>query len=168
MTLVLASLATGVALLLVAWVHAEPWQVVLWSCLSGLGGGLVFAMLANVIVDVVPHEQTGTAVGMNANIRLIGGAAGTALASTIITAQELPSGSPTEAGYEWGFVFLGLAGLGAAVAALTIPRKAMDELSDAGTTVIQPESITPSAVRLSDLALPAIDVGVGAADEPAR
>lgn len=39
----------------------------------GIGLGLAYAALTSVIVQSVPPSQTGTAIGMNANIRTIGG-----------------------------------------------------------------------------------------------
>ena len=39
----------------------------------GVGFGLVFAAMSNLIVAAVSPAQTGVASGMNANIRTIGG-----------------------------------------------------------------------------------------------
>src|SRR5690606_17879837 len=39
--------------------HAEPWQIVVAMMLIGAGVGLVYAMLAKLIVDAVPREVTG-------------------------------------------------------------------------------------------------------------
>jgi MFS family permease len=122
-TLVQSSVITGAALVLVAFVHDKVWQVIVATCLSGLGSGVVFANLANAIVGAVRPEQTGTAIGMNANIRIIGGAVGSAITVTIVTADLLPSGYPTERGYVLGFLFLALSCFVAAVAAVLIPKK---------------------------------------------
>jgi len=113
-TILLGSAASSVALAVITFVHERIWEVVAASCLSGIGIGLVFANLANAIVDAVPTEQTGVAIGMNANIRTVGGAIGAAVATTIVTADLLPSGYPTERGYMNGFAFM-------AIAALLIP-----------------------------------------------
>lgn len=54
--------------------------------LIGLGIGLTYAQLANVVTRSVPEDKVGASTGMNTNIRNIGGAVGTSLAATIIVA----------------------------------------------------------------------------------
>ncbi|MDG4799678.1 MFS transporter [Micromonospora sp. WMMD980] len=101
--------------------HDTRWQVGLAGGLVGLGIGLAFASMANLIVGNVPASQTGAATGMNANIRTIGGAIGAALASAVITADPQPSGLPREAGFTAGFLLLTGISLAAALAALAVP-----------------------------------------------
>ena len=60
----------------VALVHEETWQISCWMLLQGLGIGCVVSSLAGVVLSSAPPHQTGVASGMNANIRLIGGAIG--------------------------------------------------------------------------------------------
>jgi EmrB/QacA subfamily drug resistance transporter len=119
--LVIGGLLTAVSLVMVAFVHDQPWQMCVAAGLSGLGTGLVFANLANAVVAAVPPEHTGVATGMNANIRTVGGTIGSAVMTSIVTAQTLPSGYPAEQGYINGFGFLALVALGAALAAMLIP-----------------------------------------------
>ncbi|MFC0529927.1 MFS transporter [Phytohabitans kaempferiae] len=121
LTILLGSVATAGALAMTTFVHEAMWEVILASCGSGVGTGLVFANLANAIVDAVPAEQTGTAIGMNANIRILGGAIGAAVSVTIVTADLLPSGYPTEQGYMLGFAFMACAALVAGLGALLLP-----------------------------------------------
>jgi dipeptide/tripeptide permease len=92
------------------------------NAVMGIGVGLVFACLSNLIVAAVPPEQTGVASGMNANIRTIGGSIGAAVMASIVTAQLLPSGLPKESGYTRGFAALMVAMLIAAAVALIIPK----------------------------------------------
>ncbi|NUR41489.1 MAG: MFS transporter, partial [Streptomyces sp.] len=106
--------------LLALW-HDEQWQVALVSALFGLGVGLAFASMANLIVGSVPADQTGAATGMNANIRTIGGSIGAAVTSVLVTGHLQPSGLPYESGYTHGFTLLALLLLGAALAALLVP-----------------------------------------------
>src|ERR1700712_1409536 len=96
----------------------------------GVGVGLVFACLSNLIVAAVPPEQTGVASGMNANIRTIGGSIGAAVMASIVTAQVLPSGLPKESGYTHGFAALMLAMIVAAAVALIIPKVTRGEIED--------------------------------------
>ncbi|WP_020135330.1 MFS transporter [Streptomyces sp. 351MFTsu5.1] len=119
-------LVTGAALGAVAcgflalW-HDERWQIAVVAGLFGLGIGLAFASMANLIVGSVPADQTGAATGMNANIRTIGGSIGAAVTSVLVTGHLQPSGLPYESGYTHGFALLAVLCLAAALAALLVP-----------------------------------------------
>lgn len=121
-----ALLTTGAALgalacgFLTLW-HDEQWQVAVVSGLFGLGIGLAFASMANLIVGSVPAEQTGAATGMNANIRTIGGSIGAALTSVLVTGRLQPSGLPYASGYTHGWALLAVLCLAATGAALLVP-----------------------------------------------
>ncbi|MBV2354876.1 MFS transporter [Streptomyces sp. J2-1] len=121
-----ALLTTGAALgalacaILTLW-HDEQWQIGVVAGVFGLGIGLAFASMANLIVGSVTPEQTGAATGMNANIRTIGGSIGAALTSVLVTGRLQPSGLPHESGYTHGWALLTLLCLGAAGAALLVP-----------------------------------------------
>src|SRR6195952_1849378 len=103
---VAGSLIVALAMAMVAFVHAHPWQLVLANGVMGAGIGLIFACLSNLIVAAVPAEQTGVASGMNANIRTVGGSIGAAVMATIVTARVFPDGLPHESGYTNGFAML--------------------------------------------------------------
>lgn len=124
--LVIGGGITAISLAMIAFVHAEPWQMCLASALSGLGTGLVFANLANAVVAAVPPEHTGVATGMNANIRTVGGTIGSAVMTSVVTVETLPSGYPVEQGYINGFVFLAIVATAAAFAAMLIPAARRD------------------------------------------
>ncbi|CCK25901.1 major facilitator superfamily transporter [Streptomyces davaonensis JCM 4913] len=113
----LGALACG---FLALW-HDERWQVAVVAGVFGLGIGLAFASMANLIVGSVPPEQTGAATGMNANIRTIGGSIGAAVTSVLVTSSLQPSGLPYESGYTHGFTLLAVLCLAAALAALLVP-----------------------------------------------
>ncbi|MGW3313075.1 MFS transporter [Streptomyces sp. NPDC001073] len=121
-------LTTGAALgavacaILALW-HDQQWQIALVAGIFGLGIGLAFASMANLIVGSVPPEQTGAATGMNANIRTIGGSIGAAVTSVLVTGRLQPSGLPYGSGYTHGFTLLAVLLLGAALAALMVPRR---------------------------------------------
>lgn len=119
---VLGCLIVAESMAMFAVLHEEKWQAYLAYSVLGIGMGLVFACLANLIVAAVPADQTGVASGMNANIRTIGGSLGSAAMATVVTAGAAVSGLPTEAGYRHGFTMLAAAMLVAALAALAIPR----------------------------------------------
>ncbi|MEV7323346.1 MFS transporter [Streptomyces sp. NPDC093970] len=111
----------ALALGLLALWHTAQWQVAVVSGLFGLGIGLAFASMANLVVGSVPPEQTGAATGMNANIRTIGGSIGAALTSVLVTGRLQPSGLPYASGYTHAWTLLALFCLAAAGAALLVP-----------------------------------------------
>ena len=78
----------------------------------GVGFGLAFSAMSNLVVQGVPPEQTGVASGMNANIRTIGGSIGAAVMSSIVTSTTGIGGLPRESGYTHGFGLLTVATLG--------------------------------------------------------
>jgi predicted MFS family arabinose efflux permease len=124
------SIATFV-LLTVA--HAQQWEILLAMAIQGIGFGLAFASMSNLVVAAVPREQTGVASGMNANIRTIGGSIGAAVMSSIVTSHPQASGLPRETGYTHGFAMLTVVAVAAAAAALLVPstRRAAGPLDNA-------------------------------------
>ncbi|MGW3109121.1 MFS transporter [Streptomyces sp. NPDC001100] len=138
-----ALLTTGAALgavacgILALW-HDQQWQIALVAGIFGLGIGLAFASMANLIVGSVPPEQTGAATGMNANIRTIGGSIGAAVTSVLVTGRLQASGLPYGSGYTHGFALLAVLLLGAALAALLVPARRAGR--GGGTTVGTSES----------------------------
>jgi EmrB/QacA subfamily drug resistance transporter len=113
-----------------AFSHDTKLDIMIANTLTGLGIGLAFACLANLIIGAVPPSQTGVATGMNANIRTIGGSIGTAVMASIVTANYLPGGFPVEVGYTRGFTVLGVAMVLAAIAGLAIPALRGEDLDE--------------------------------------
>lgn len=109
----------------------------------GLGIGLAFASMANLIVGSVPPEQTGAATGMNANVRTIGGSIGAALTSVLVTSSLQPSGLPYESGYTHGFALLAVLCLAAALAALLVPTTSTEQPLRAARTAADPSPAQP-------------------------
>jgi len=72
---------------------SRPADMLICSGLLGVGIGLAFAALGNLIVQAVPSDQTGVASGMNTVVRTLGGAVGGQVAATLVvdhTAHDLP------------------------------------------------------------------------------
>ena len=88
------------ALLTVA--HSHPYQLLIAAALLGIGVGLAFAALGNLIVQAVPSHQTGVASGMNTVMRTLGGALGGQLSATFISAH-VAHGEPTITGFSLTF-----------------------------------------------------------------
>jgi EmrB/QacA subfamily drug resistance transporter len=117
-----AGLAVSIVpFLLLAFAHDHKWEILVAMVLEGVGFGLAFAAMSNLIVAAVPPEQTGVASGMNANIRTIGGALGSAVMSSIVVSGVSSGAVPHESGYTNGFTLLAAATIIAAVAGVFVP-----------------------------------------------
>jgi MFS family permease len=130
--LVAASLLAAAGSAALALFHAAPWQVAVAGAVLGVGFGLAYSALTSLIVQSVPASQTGAASGMNTNIRTIGGALGTAVVSSVLTAGAR-GGLPTGAGFTSAFWLLAAASLVAAVVSLRVPgarRAAVPSVAD--------------------------------------
>ncbi|WP_137294438.1 MFS transporter [Nocardioides dongxiaopingii] len=119
--LVAGAALTSIGTLGLVVAHDALWLVVAETTLLGLAFGLAFAALSNLIVDAVPQSQTGVASGMNANIRTVGGALGSAVLASVVTANARPDGLPVEAGYTNGFTVLVVTSALAALVAVFVP-----------------------------------------------
>lgn len=121
--LIAGSIVSTAAFALLAAAHAEGWQIYLAMAVMGVGIGLAFASMANLIVEAVPAAQTGIATGMNTIVRTIGGAIGSQVAAGIVTATATAAGAATDRGFTLAFAASTLAlAVGVAVA-LAVPRR---------------------------------------------
>ena len=118
---IIGSFFSSGAYLILAFAHRQAWEIYAASTLLGVGLGLAFSAMSNLIVQAVPPSQTGVASGMNANIRTIGGAIGAAVMSSIVTSELLADKLPAAAGYTKGFAFLAGITVVAIIAAAFIP-----------------------------------------------
>jgi EmrB/QacA subfamily drug resistance transporter len=94
-------LGTAISALAFAWLyvaHRHPYDLIVASFLLGIGIGLAFAALGNLIVQAVPPNQTGVASGMNTVMRTLGGALGGQISATFI-AHNMAHGYPTLTGF---------------------------------------------------------------------
>jgi EmrB/QacA subfamily drug resistance transporter len=121
LVLLVGSGISVIPFLIRAFAHESTWEIYVATGILGIGFGMAFAAMSNLIVAAVPPEQTGVASGMNANIRTIGGAIGAAVMGSIVTATHAADGLPKESGYTNGFAMLAFAALLAMVAAFLIP-----------------------------------------------
>lgn len=119
------SVVLGLGGLALALAHDEGWQIVLAMVLVGTGVGLVYAMLAKLIVDAVPREVTGVAMGMNTVMRTIGGVVGGQVGAAVLSAVTIAGtpAIPAEAAFTTMFLIAGAAALIGALATLRIPGR---------------------------------------------
>src|SRR3954465_12105563 len=103
--------------------RSQEWQVYVAAGLLGIGIGLSFSAMANLIVQNVRQEQTGVATGMNAVTRTLGGAFGGQVAATLLAGQLGAGGLPSSTGFTLAFVMCVIALAGALVFAVAVPRR---------------------------------------------
>ena len=105
------------------------------SSLLGVGIGLAFAALGNLIVQAVPPDQTGVASGMNTVLRTLGGAVGGQVSATLVVAHT-SGGLPRLAGFTDTFALAGLLLVVCVLAGLLVPRQQLQAvLAQADATV---------------------------------
>jgi EmrB/QacA subfamily drug resistance transporter len=97
--------------------------------LLGIGIGLSFSAMANLIVQNVRREQTGVATGMNAVTRTLGGAFGGQLAATLLASNLAAGGLPTSSGFTLSFLMCLVALAAALVLAVAVPRRSANDLT---------------------------------------
>ncbi len=102
--LIIGSLSTMACFALLAIDHSAAWCFYLASGFLGLGIGLAYAALGNLIVHAVPPGQTGVATGMNTVARTLGGALGAQVAATFIVDSVGRGGLPAVHGFELSFI----------------------------------------------------------------
>jgi len=101
--LVAGSAVTAAAFGLLVAQHAHVYDLLVSSALLGIGIGLAFSALGNIVVQAVDEHQTGVASGMNTVMRTVGGALGGQLVATFL-AEHVHGGYPTLRGFVDGFV----------------------------------------------------------------
>jgi EmrB/QacA subfamily drug resistance transporter len=106
---------------MLALAHEHPYELLIAASLLGIGIGLAFAALGNLIVQAVPAEQTGVASGMNTVMRTLGGALGGQLSATFIAAH-MANDLPTVTGFTETFLMATGFLLLCFVAGLLVPK----------------------------------------------
>jgi EmrB/QacA subfamily drug resistance transporter len=122
--LVAGSLASALSFAWLALAHDRPWEVYVGSALFGVGMGLAFASMANLIVAAVRPDQTGVATGMNTIMRSIGGAIGGQVMASVLAGSVSAAGLPTDRAFTLAFAVSGFGLLLAFVSATLVPRPA--------------------------------------------
>jgi EmrB/QacA subfamily drug resistance transporter len=110
--------------------HAHPYDLIIASSLLGIGIGLAFAALGNLIVQAVPPHQTGVASGMNTVLRTLGGALGGQISATFI-ASNMHAGNPTVTGFTATFVMASVFLLVSLLASLLVPKRSTPAVQSA-------------------------------------
>jgi EmrB/QacA subfamily drug resistance transporter len=109
--------------------RSQQGEIYVAAALLGIGVGLSFSAMANLIVQNVRQEQTGVATGMNAVTRTLGGAFGGQLAATLLASNLGAAGGPTSTGFTLSFVMCLIALAAALAFAVAVPRRSANDLT---------------------------------------
>jgi EmrB/QacA subfamily drug resistance transporter len=120
LAVIVGSAVTAVSFGWLAVAHAHPYDMLISAALLGIGIGLAFSALGNLIVEAVSPEQTGVATGMNTVMRTLGGALGGQIVATFI-ANNVAHGQPTVTGFTASFTLEAAFLVVAVIAGLFIP-----------------------------------------------
>ncbi len=101
---------------------SRPDDMLICSALLGIGIGLAFAALGNLIVQAVPTDQTGVASGMNTVVRTLGGAVGGQVAATLVV-DHTTHALPRLTGFTDTFALSALLLLICVLAGLVVPSR---------------------------------------------
>jgi EmrB/QacA subfamily drug resistance transporter len=131
--LIVGSAVTAGGFAWLAVVHGHPYDMLISAALLGIGIGLAFSALGNLIVQAVPPEQTGVATGMNTVMRTLGGALGGQIVATLI-ADNVAHGFPTVTGFTAAFALEAAFLVVAVLAGVLVPERRRSR-----TTRLEPE-----------------------------
>jgi MFS family permease len=109
----------------------HPVDLLIGSTLLGVGIGLAYAALGNLIVQAVPAGQTGMASGMNTVVRTLGGAVGGQIAATLVVGHT-SHGLPALAGFTATFA------LGAGLLLICVAAGLLVPARRAGASALAP------------------------------
>src|SRR4051812_34598839 len=109
--------------------RSQELEIYLAAGLLGIGIGLSFSAMANLIVQNVRQEQTGVAAGMNAVTRTLGGAFGGQLAATLLASNLSADGIPVSSGFTLSFLMCLIALAAALGFAVLVPRRSANDLA---------------------------------------
>jgi EmrB/QacA subfamily drug resistance transporter len=107
--------------------RSQESEIYIAAGLLGIGIGLSFSAMANLIVQNVRQDQTGVATGMNSVTRTLGGAFGGQVAATLLASNLGAGGIPTSSGFTLSFLMCLIALAAALGFALAVPRRSAND-----------------------------------------
>jgi EmrB/QacA subfamily drug resistance transporter len=123
--------------------RSQEWEIYVAAGLLGIGIGLSFSAMANLIVQNVPQGQTGVATGMNAVTRTLGGAFGGQVAATLLSSNLGAGGIPSSSGFTLSFLMCLIALAAALGFAIAVPRRGANERGEEVAVLPQPSDAVP-------------------------
>lgn len=105
---------------------SEIWQLVLISCINGIGIGLAYGAMPLLIMNAVPPSETGAANSFNTLMRSLGNSFSSAVTGVILAHMAITVGAasiPSLDGLRIVMVIGGVASLLSFALAMAIPRR---------------------------------------------
>lgn len=100
------------------------WQIFVVMAIGGLGVGCTFAAMPTFIVRAVPSHETGSALGVNQVLKVVGSSFGSALTAGVLTAHTAPGAHFAS---DSGYTTAAIIGIGiwvfAAVLSFVLPER---------------------------------------------
>lgn len=125
-TLMTGGAVLGAGYLFSVFLMAEPWQLLVASCITSAGVGIGYAAMPALILESVPASEAGSGVGINGLMRSIGTSVSSAAMAAILTAWtvDLAGGAlPAEGAFRLCFVVGAAAAFAGVVLAGLVPRR---------------------------------------------
>ena len=124
MPLVVGLLLACAGAVLLALLHAHPWEISIAMVFIGVGVPFAFAAMAKLIVDAVRPSETGVATGMNTVLRTVGSVLGGQIGAAIISADTIGhTGIPHLSAFVVAFWLTAVVALAGAGVARLIPSR---------------------------------------------
>lgn len=118
----MAAVAAASALL-AAW-HAQPWQLVVWTLLLGLGAGAALSVVSDLVTELVEPTETGAATSLNSTLRRVAGGIGSQVGAILLVTLAVRPHAPTNEAFVIAFAIgAATAAAGAAAATAIRPRR---------------------------------------------
>ena len=122
--LLLGTAVCTVSFTFLAAAHSERWEIYAGTTLMGVGIGLAFAAMANLIVEAVDRTKTSVATAMNTIMRTIGGSLGGQITASVVAGHVIAgTGAPAESGFTLAFAISAVGVAAAFCASLAIPSR---------------------------------------------
>ena len=122
--LLLGTAVCTVSFTFLAAAHSERWEIYVGTTLMGVGIGLAFAAMANLIVEAVDRTKTSVATAMNTIMRTIGGSLGGQITASVVAGHVIAgTGAPAESGFTLAFAISAVGVAAAFCASLAIPSR---------------------------------------------
>ena len=126
--------------------HTSLVTIAIAGGVFGIGIGLAYASAASIIVESVPADRTGIATGVNANLRTIGSAIGSAFTTAVVFGSVAPGDTPGIDSYTVAWLTIAGAAVVAAVIVLAVrPRRGADAAGKSATETAAEEPVFAEA-----------------------
>lgn len=148
LTLIVGAAVLGTGYLAALFLMNAPWQLLVASIIGCAGVGIGYAAMPTLIMESVPPEEAGAAVGLNGLMRSIGTTTAAAVMAMVLASSTINYGGhslPAESTFHLCFLIGAIAAFVGAAIALFIPVSKRIRRSEDVTETIDESDPTPVA-----------------------